>query len=404
MLLLFEYSLIKKIKMTEIKPINKNLLKNLELDLASNKEITSDNSSIINKESNNIKGNKQINIVQNNLDIFGDITSIIKNKIKIKISSKNNNYTKRNKTERKNKSPFKNFTETKNHEKFLYNLNNNINNINIININTFSATTKDNSQISLNSNKIKTKKRINPELFINKRNKNNENKVVKSLSLESQKKINLNAMLNRFEEERKKASEKFEIKKQEMKEKEEKIYTGKPLVSKTKLTNYEKYSKDFLIRQKELYDDLIKKKKKLIEENNKKKEEEYKLITSQNILLNKNKKKYHRNKSSDHWVDRLYKQDTQKRKMERYCLDTAFVPSFKPNIEKKNVKNILDKNKTQLNKVLKEYEENTNPELIINYLNTNKNSDYNNQKLFRNKIFGKPWHKFCNKKINNSIE
>jgi len=393
--------------MTEIKSINKDLLKNLELDLASNKAITSDNSSL-NKESNDIKRNNQINIVKNNLDIFGDITSIIKNKIKIKISSKNNNYTKRNQTERKNNSPFKNYTETKNQEKFQfqYNLNNNINNINIININTFSSTTKDNSQISLNSNKIKTKKKINLELFINKRNKNNANKVVKSLSLENQKKINLSVMLNRFDEERKKASEKFEIKKQEIKEKEKKIYTGKPLITKTKLTNYEKYSKDFLVRQKELYDDLIQKKKKLIEESNKKKEEEYKLITSQNILLNKNKnkKKYHRNKSSDHWVDRLYKQDTQKRKMERYCLDTAFVPSFKPNIEKKNVKNILDKNKTQLNKVLKEYEENTNPELIINYLNTNKNSDYNNERLFRNKIFGKPWHKFCNKKINNSIE
>ena len=389
--------------MSEIEPINKDLLKNLELDLASNKDITSDNSSL-NKKSNNIKENNQINIVKNNLDIFGDLSSIIKNKIKIKILSKNNNNTKGNKTERKNNSPFKSFTETKNKEKFQVNLNNNINNINIININTFSSTTKDNSQISLNSNKIKTKKKINPELFINKRNKNNENKVVKALSLENQKKIDLKTMLNRFEKERKKASEKFETKKQEIKEQEKKIYTGKPLITKTRLTNYEKYSKDFLVRQKELYDDLIKRKKKLIEENNQKKEEEYKLITSQNILLNKTKKKYHRNKSSDHWVDRLYKQDAKKRKMERYYLDKAFIPSFKPNIEKKNIKNILDKNKTQINKVLKKYEENTNPELIIDYLNTNKNVEDNNEQLFRNKIFGKPWHKFYNKKINNSIE
>jgi len=389
--------------MSEIEPINKDLLKNLELDLASNKDITSDNSSL-NKKSNNIKGNNQINIVKNNLDIFGDLTPIIKNKIKIKILSKNNNNTKGNKTERKNNSPFKSFTETKNKEKFQVNLNNNINNINIININTFSSTTKDNSQISLNSNIIKIKKKINPELFINKRNKNNENKVVKTLSLENQKKIDLKTMLNRFEKERKKASEKFETKKQEIKEQEKKIYTGKPLITKTRLTNYEKYSKDFLVRQKELYDDLIKRKKKLIEENNQKKEEEYKLITSQKILLNKTKKKYHRNKSSDHWVDRLYKQDTKKRKMERYYLDKAFIPSFKPNIEKKNIKNILDKNKTQINKVLKKYEENTNPELIIDYLNTNKNVEDNNEQLFRNKIFGKPWHKFNNKKINNSIE
>ena len=389
--------------MSEIEPINKDLLKNLELDLASNKDITSDNSSL-NKKSNNIKGNNQINIVKNNLDIFGDLTSIIKNKIKIKILSKNNNNTKGNKTERKNNSPFKSFTETKNKEKFQVNLNNNINNINIININTFSSTTKDNSQISLNSDIIKIKKKINPELFINKRNKNNENKVVKTLSLENQKKIDLKTMLNRFEKERKKASEKFETKKQEIKEQEKKIYTGKPLITKTRLTNYEKYSKDFLVRQKELYDDLIKRKKKLIEENKQKKEEEYKLITSPNILLNKTKKKYHRNKSSDHWVDRLYKQDTKKRKMERYYLDKAFIPSFKPNIEKKNIKNILDKNKTQINKVLKKYEENTNPELIIDYLNTNKNVEDNNEQLFRNKIFGKPWHKFYNKKINNSIE
>lgn len=392
--------------MTEIKPINKDILKNLELDLASNKYITSDNSSL-NKESYNIKENNQINIIKNNKDIFGDLTSIIKNKIKIKILSKNNNNnTKRNTTVRKYNSPFKNFTETKNKEKFQENLNNNINNINIININTFSSTTKDNSQISLNSNKIKTKKKINPELFINKRNKNNENKVVKTLSLENQKKINLNAMLNRFEEERKKASEKFETKKQEIKEQEKKIYTGKPLITKTRLANYQKYSKDFLIRQKELYDDLIKRKKKLIEESNKKKEEEFKLITSQNVLLNKtqNKKKYHRNKSSDHWVERLYNQDTKKRKMERYYMDKAFIPSFKPSIEKKNIKNILDKNKTQINKVLKKYEENTNPELIIDYLNTNKNVEDNNEKLFRNKIFGKPWNKLYNKKINNSIE
>ena len=112
--------------MTEIKPINIDILKNLELDLASNKYITSDNSSL-NKESYNIKENNQINIIKNNKDIIDDLTSIIKNKIKIKILSNNNNNTKRNKTERNYNSPFKNFTETKNKEKFQENLNNNIN-------------------------------------------------------------------------------------------------------------------------------------------------------------------------------------------------------------------------------------------------------------------------------------
>ena len=395
--------------MTEIKAPKKDSLNNLELVLDLNSNINSENS-VSNKDLNNNKENKEINIVKKNSEIFGDLTPIIRNKIKLKNLGKNNN--NRNRSYIKNSSLLT-YTDTrrKQKEKSQDNLNININ-INNININTISSKTKDNSQYSLNSNKIKSnKKYINPEIFINKRNtnqknNNNINTIGKTLSLENPKKFNLNSMLNRFEEEQKKANKKFENKKQEIKEQEKKIYTGKPSITKTKLKNYEKYSKDFLTRQKELNDDLIQKKKKLIEENNKKKEEEYKLIASQNICINKdkNKKKYFRNKSSDHWVERLYIQDPEKRKLNQYYLNKAFIPSFKPDIEKKNIKNVLCKNKMQINKVLKEYEENNNPELIINYLNINKNIEDNNEQLFRNKIFGKPWYKYTNNKINNSIE
>ena len=393
--------------MTEIKSPKKDLLKNLELDVVSNKDINSDISSL-NKESINLTKNNGINKPKNNLEIFGDLTSIIQNKIRLKTLSKNNITNNRNKSDIKNNSALLTFDETKRKGKEKSSDNLNIH-TNINNINLNSSTTKDNSQISINSNKIKTKKKkINPELFINKRNqKDNKNiNKIETISIENPKKFNCKSMLDRFEEEQKKASKKFENKKQEIIEQEKRIYTGKPsIITKPKLKNNEKYSKDFLTRQKELNDDLIKKKKKLIEENNKKKEEEYKLITTQNIWINKNKNKknYFRNKSSDHWVERLYTQDTKKRKLNQYYLNNAFIPSFKPEIERKNIKNVLDKNKMQINKVLKDYEENTNPELIINYLNINKNTEDNNEQLFRNKIFGKSLYKYTNKKINNSI-
>ena len=64
----------------------------------------------------------------------------------------------------------------------------------------------------------------------------------------------------------------------------------------------------------------------------------------------------------------------------------------------------MNKNKNRINKVIKEYNQKTNPQVIINYLNTNQNSENQNEALFRNKIFGKSANKYINKKINNSME
>ena len=211
-------------------------------------------------------------------------------------------------------------------------------------------------------------------------------------------------MLNRFEEERKKASKNFEAKKQKIREQEKKIYTNKPALNKTNILDKKKYSKDFLKRQKELNDNAIKKKEKLIEEKNKKAEEEYKTIISKNIS-NKNKKKYCRNKSNDNWVDRLYNQDTEIRKKKKLYLEKSFIPTFQPMIMgNKKKEEREEKNKTEINEVLSEYNENNNPELLINYLNNNKNNVGKNNTIFRNRIFGKSLKKYGGKKYNNTVE
>ena len=373
-------------KMNEIQSMNNIILNGTNLRLNLNEGINSDNSSI-NEEVKRIKDNNKSVIIQNKTDIFGDLTSIIKSKIKQKNLLVNN--------KRKINSSLLNYTVSKKKEKKQYN----------INIKTFTNTTKENSEISSYSNKIKNNKKINPEIFVNKRTRNKINVdkvIIKKKASKDNKKFNINLLLTRFEEEQKKTSKKLEAKKQEIKEQEKKIYTGKPFIEKIKLKSYEKYSKDFLIRQKELNQDSIIKKNKLIEEIRKKKEQEYQIIQSNNII-NKDKKKHLRNKSSDEWVDRLYNKDLKKRKMNQYILETVFIPNFKPDIEKKNVKSVLNKNKRTINKVLKEYKEKTNPDIIINYLNDNNIFEEKNKLLFRTKIFGKSYYRYSGK-MNKSME
>ena len=379
--------------MSTISTTNNILINNLILKLPSNSyNFTDKYNHKLNQETNSIKDNKKTDRTVKNIDIFGDLTPIIKNKIKRKALLEN-----KNKSKRKKYSSLSNFIDCKTTPK-----KKNYFNLNIIT----NSTTKENSQISLSSNKIKNKKKVNPEIFVNKRidlQINYNNMTVKTIDLEPKKKLNITKILHRFEEEQKKTSKRLEEKKQKIREQEKKIHTGKPSINKIKFTNYEKYSKDFLIRQKELQDDLKLKKKKLIEEHNKKKEKEYQLIISNNIL-NKETKTPQRKKSSYDWVDRLYCKDMQKRKMERFYLENAFAYNFTPHIEKKNVKYVLNKNKRRINKVIKEYEEKTNPELLIDYLNKNNILEEHDTNLFRNKIFGKTIHKNKEKKINNSIE
>ena len=361
---------------------------NLELNL---KDIEiSDSSSTNNNHIFTPK--KETKLVNKRIDRFGDLTEIIKKNVIKTLLDNNKAYSNK-----KNQSVLLTLSSSKKQK-------NKQNNINII-TNTNSAT-KTSSQNSLNSNNIKHNSKINPELFVNKKpskNKNNSNIVGKKEFSIEKKKFDFNSVLNRFEEEMKKTKKRFEAKKEKIKEQEKQIFTGKPNISKSTLKKYEKYSKDFLIRQKELNEALNKKKKKFIDELNQKKEEEYQKIISDNIL-NKKKKNYTRSKSCDDWVERLYKEDTKKRKMEKYYLEQTIIPSFQPFIPKKNINKIMNKNKNRINKVIKEYNQKTNPQVIINYLNTNQISENQNEALFRNKIFGKSTNKHINKKINNSME
>lgn len=361
---------------------------NLELNL---KDIEISDSSSTNN--NHIFTPKKENkLVNKRIDKFGDLTEIIKKNVIKTLLDNNKAYSNK-----KNQSVLLTLSSSKKQK-------NKQNNINII-TNTNSAT-KTSSQNSLNSNNIKHNSKINPELFVNKKpskNKNNIDAVGKKEFLIEKKKFDFNSVLNRFEEEMKKTKKRFEAKKEKIKEQEKQIFTGKPNISKSTLKKYEKYSKDFLIRQKELNEALNIKRKKFIDELNQKKEEEYQKIISDNIL-NKKKKNYIRSKSCDDWVERLYKEDTKKRKMEKYYLEQTIIPNFQPFIPKKNINKIMNKNKNRINKVIKEYNQKTNPQVIINYLNTNQISENQNEALFRNKIFGKSANKYINKKINNSME
>lgn len=378
-----------------ITPIDKNDLiinnENIELNL---KDIENTDSSCINNIKDILEVKKEPTLRKKHIDRFGDLTEIIKNNIKLKAMIENN----KAKSHKKNKSVLLTLSSSQKRK-------NKYNNINLITY-TNSAT-EDSSLISLNSNYIKYKNIKNFDLFINKKtikNKNKSNNIIKKQYSIEKKKFNYNSMLNRFEEELQKAKKKLEEKKEKIKEKEKLIYTGKPTITKTNLKNYHKYSKDFLIRQKELNDELNKKKKKLIDQAHKRKEEEYQIILSNNIL-NKNKRNnYIKSKSCDDWVERLYKKETFKRKIEQNYLEQSIKPSFKPFIPKKNIKNVISGDKNRINKVIKKYNKKANPEVIINYLNTKKTSENKNEDLFRNKIFGKSLNKYINKKINNSMQ
>ena len=368
---------------------NETLLNSVNFKLNLN-DLENSYSSSTNNIKNILIEKKETKVGKRHIDRFGDLTEIIKNNI-ISKSLLENNKAKSHK-KNKNKSVLLILNSPKKQKK----KQNNIKFITYTN-----SATKDSSQISLNSNYIKNNHKINLELFINKKtinNKNKSNTFGKKETIEK-KKFDINLMVNRVEEELQKAKSK----KEKIREKEKKIYSGKPNTIKSNSKNYQKYLNDFLVRQKELNEELNKKKKKLIGEVNQKKEEEYQKIISKNIL-NKNKKNYIKNKSFDDWVERLSQQKTAKRQIEQYYLEQSILPSFKPFIPKKDIKKVIKGDENQIDKVIKKYNEKTNPEIIINYLNKKKIYENQNLTLIRNKIFAKSKHKYINKKINNSMQ
>ena len=155
------------------------------------------------EDKNNIKENKENKEIKTDKNIkkekFGDLTSIIKSKIKKKALLKNKYIDNRNKSykseKKKNYSALLTFNHPKRKERSLENLHKNSS------IHT-SSTAKDSTKTVESSYKIKKKKKINPELFINKKKPKNKientNKNGNETAVKPKKKFNFNIMLNRF--------------------------------------------------------------------------------------------------------------------------------------------------------------------------------------------------------------
>ena len=343
-------------------------------------------------------------------DAFGDLTSIIKDKIKAKV--KENNKPKKNrvlsvsgmsgiaKAEKNNKI----------NESMQSSLVNTVANSNTANIDSYSKNTKNKkirANISApknNKDEITKKNKKKAELFINKKKNENNDSMKNNGNLTSRKndakKSNFNEVLKRFEEEKKAKEKKLDDKRKELIDKEISLCTGKPQITKMKKGNTsDKYSKDFLVRQKEINDHLNLKKQRLIEEENKKKEKEYQKIIDDSIL-HKKMKKLNKNGNDDQWVERLYKEDTKKRKIEKEYMEQAAMPSFQPYVFKKKKK--CNKSAERIGNVLEKYKENQNPQLLIDYYSKNNNRKDNCDNLFRKKLFNKNAHK--NKIRSKSID
>jgi hypothetical protein len=277
--------------------------------------------------------------------------------------------------------------------------------------------TKGNSSMPKNKNKNNTnikKGKKNPELYVNKGVDKNRKGNLKthnsqstisngSMTTKKSKKINFDDVLKRFDEEKKLAQQNFDKKKKALKDQENLENPGKPKVNKKSGKNMDKFAKDFLTRQKEMNDNLNKKKKKLIEEDNKKKEKEYKQIVKNSI---NNKKKYRRNRSDDQWVERLYKEDTKRRKVELDIMQNALKPTFKPTLPpRRHMNRSVERmgRSKEIGDVLDKYNEKQNPQLLIDYMTRNeKDIGEESHQLMRQKIFNKTGSKA--KKRSNSMD
>ena len=100
--------------------------------------------------------------------------------------------------------------------------------------------------------------------------------------------------------------------------------------------------------------------------------------------------KIRKNRSDDRWVERLYKEDPQKRKLEKEYVANMYKPSFKPSLLG-NIKSKINKKiekESKVNDILDQYHEKQNPELLIEYLSkNNQEKDEKENDVFRQKLF-----------------
>ena len=348
-------------------------------------------------------------------DGFGDLTSIIRNKIK----SKNNLENNKTKKLRFNSASKISTADKKKRMNLDLNTSTTKTNYSIVSNGSKVLRTKGNSSMPKNKNNNKNNTNIkkgkkNPELYVNKggadKNKkgnlkthNSQSSMDKgSTTTKKSKKINFNDVLKRFDEEKKLAQQNFDKKKKALKDQETLENPGKPKLNKKSGKKTDKFAKDFLTRQKEMSENLNKKKKKLIEEDNKKKEKEYKQIVKDSV---NNKKKYRRNRSDDQWVERLYKEDTKRRKVQLDIMQNASIPTFKPTLPpRRHMNRSVERTKTsEIGDVLDKYNEKQNPQLLIDYMTRNENNiGEESHELMRQKIFNKSSSKA--KKRSNSMD
>ena len=347
------------------------------------------------------KGKEKVKTPIKLKDAFGDLTAIIKQKIKAKMKINN----KAKKTRVLSVSGISSITNVDKNNKIINSMQssrfNTIANSNSGYMDSYSKI-KENKKLKSNISATKNNKnekiqkvKKKAELFINKK-RNDKNDLMKiNGNLTSRKpgikNMKFNDVLKRFEEEKKAGKKIFDNK-----EKEKLIYKGKQKISEKKGMNNDKYSKDFLEKQIELYDRLKLQKQRLMDEDNKKKEKEYKKI-KHDLIFYKKMKKIKKNNTEDHWVERLYKEDTKNRQIRKECLEEAALPTFKPLLFKPK----LNKSEDNIRDVLEKYNARQNPQLLIDYISKNNKKDKSDI-LFRKKIF----NKFCNKnkKRRNSVD
>ena len=159
----------------------------------------------------------------------------------------------------------------------------------------------DNIVDRLYTNDYKTKKKLNNESQTNRYRKDFEREnntidfsiragsngnIIKRQNEPSN--VNVDELIERFEEDMKKRSENMERKRREIKRNEKKIYTYKPKINETNRISQSAGKDDFFARQKR-YEEKKKKKEEKFKENLKNEEE--KKIKENNFLLQKNNRK-----------------------------------------------------------------------------------------------------------------
>ena len=165
--------------------------------------------------------------------------------------------------------------------------------------------------------------------------------------------VNVDEMINRFKEDKKKRDKNIEKKREEIKNNEKQLYTYRPLLNK-KSKKYCSMDKDNFLERQKKYDEKMKEKEKRYIEDLKKKEQEE--IDNNNCLLKKKNRKesdtkINKKESVDKMINDMYEwEKRRKEKLEKKQnekknnIETKY--DYKPKINERS--NSIAKNKNRL--------------------------------------------------------